>query len=60
MTAKAKCNLYDLETGELSMTFVHDHSVIGARFSANGQQLLTWSRDATVRIWDVETGAETG
>ncbi len=34
----------------------HGHSVLGARFSPDGERLLTWSEDGTVRMWDGFTG----
>ena len=37
-------------------TFKHDMAVYGALFNADGSRVLTWSRDGTTRLWDVERG----
>ncbi|KAK9475040.1 WD40-repeat-containing domain protein [Dipodascopsis tothii] len=34
----------------------HEHSVSAVRFSADGRQLVSGSRDASVRVWDVASG----
>ncbi len=36
----------------------HGDIVAGCRFSPNGKQLLSWSHDMTVRLWEVEGGRE--
>ncbi len=36
----------------------HDGAVRGAEFSPDTARLLTWSYDATARIWDVASGAQ--
>ena len=36
----------------------HEGTVRGAEFSPDGKRLLTWSYDATARLWDVETGTQ--
>jgi WD40 repeat protein len=36
----------------------HEGTVRGAAFSPDGTRLLTWSYDATARLWDVETGTQ--
>src|SRR5437764_1269670 len=32
----------------------------GCRYTPDGQQLLSWSHDGTVRLWDVTQGREVG
>ena len=50
---------WDVTTGEQTQEFRgHWNGVTDARFSRDGQRLLTCSADHTARIWDVETGAE--
>ena len=39
---------------------VHDGPVGDVTFSQDGRWLLTTSRDATVRLWSVETGEQIG
>jgi len=34
----------------------HDHSVSGLQFTADGNFLVSFSRDKTLKIWDVKTG----
>lgn len=34
----------------------HEHGIISAEFSPDGQRLVTASRDQTARVWDVRTG----
>jgi hypothetical protein len=36
----------------------HEGTVRGAAFSPDGTRLLTWSYDATARLWDVESGTQ--
>jgi WD40 repeat protein len=36
----------------------HRRSVLGADFVAHGRQVVTCSRDATIRIWDAQSGRE--
>ena len=34
----------------------HDDGVLSARFSSDGQRVVTASRDGTARVWDAHTG----
>lgn len=34
----------------------HDDAVLGLSFAANGYTLASWSRDRSVRVWDVRSG----
>lgn len=34
----------------------HDHSVSSVRFMPTGEQLISASRDKTIRVWEVATG----
>jgi WD40 repeat protein len=44
---------------EVGRTLVgHDDIVAGCVFTPNGKQLLSWSHDRTVRLWDVELARE--
>ena len=46
-------------TGALIREFAgHRDWVIDARFTANGEQMVTASRDGTARVWDVASGRE--
>ena len=36
----------------------HAEAVLSAAFSGDGWRLLTASRDATARVWEIETGAQ--
>ena len=37
---------------------MHSESVTGAVLSPTGERLLTWSKDRTARVWDLESGTE--
>jgi WD40 repeat protein len=49
--------LWDPLTGTVVRTFRHDDPVTAVAFSPDGSSLVTGSADATIRSWDVETGA---
>ena len=34
----------------------HTAAVKGVTFSPDGQTIISWSNDQTIRLWDVETG----
>lgn len=34
----------------------HDHTVSSVRFMPTGEQLISASRDKTIRVWEVSTG----
>lgn len=34
----------------------HDDAVLGMAFSSDGKTLTSWSRDRSVRVWDVQSG----
>ncbi|MFN0264251.1 TIR domain-containing protein [Tepidamorphus sp. 3E244] len=36
----------------------HDEAIKGLRYSADGEHLLSWSDDATLRLWNARTGSE--
>jgi WD40 repeat protein/class 3 adenylate cyclase len=53
--------LAEVATGEVIRTFAgHEGAVMSARFSPDGQSLVTAGADSTVRIWEVATGQEIG
>ena len=48
--------LWDAHSGEpLGSPLEHGSMITGARFSPDGNQILTWSDDDTVRVWDSNT-----
>lgn len=48
--------VWDSESGELQTTLVgHQNNVVGARWSADGSRILTWSDDATAVLWNAVT-----
>ena len=49
-------NLWDVNTGKLIYKFEHSKSVKAARFSGDGEKIITSSTDNTVKIWRVLTG----
>ncbi|MTV50833.1 TIR domain-containing protein [Heliobacillus mobilis] len=51
--------IYDLISGnELKTLEGNDAALLYATFSPDGKKAITTSRDATARIWDVDTGKE--
>ena len=38
----------------------HGGAVLGAVYSPDGQRILSWSLDKTLRLWDAATGAAIG
>jgi WD40 repeat protein len=53
--------VWDAETGKrLAELLGHDGNVIWAAFSLNGRRIVTNSSDKTVRVWNADTGRETG
>jgi WD40 repeat protein len=47
-------SVWDTRTGVLRAHFTgHGDSVVAVQFAADGQRLLTASRDGTARVWDV-------
>ncbi|WP_432696943.1 WD40 repeat domain-containing protein [Marinobacterium sp. YM272] len=60
-----KAYIWDTRSGEILHTLSGDEmlwkkriSYISARFSADGQQLLTGTASGSVQLWDVSSGAE--
>ena len=49
--------LWDPFSGSVVRTFRHDDPVTAMTFSPDGSTLVSGSDDATIRTWDVETGA---
>lgn len=55
-----RIRIVDLSTlSIIGETMKHDDSVIGLVFSKNGERLLSWSEDRSVRLWDSRTGYPT-
>jgi len=50
-------HVYHAASGRLVCVLPHNSSVSGLRFSADGREILTTSRDQWVRKWDTGTGA---
>jgi len=51
--------VFDANSGEEILKIIkHTGGVWAARWSPNGERLVSGSSDDTTRIWDVETGAE--
>lgn len=48
--------LYSADTGEALTPYAEHGFLLGAKFSPDGRQLLTYSFDQTARLWDVESG----
>ena len=58
-TDKGQLHLFDVETGKLVRTMSgHRYGMCDAKFSADGQYVLTSGRDTTVRICQVSDGKE--
>jgi WD40 repeat protein len=49
-------SIWDAATGTPIAVLKHDDWVQSAAFTADGQRVVTMSRDKTVRIWDAATG----
>jgi len=51
-------HVYDTMSGQLAVDMAgHEGAVFGVGLSLDGAQAVTGSADATVRLWDVRTGA---
>jgi WD40 repeat protein len=46
--------VWDASNGAQLAALPHDSSVSGAVFSGNGALTLTWARDRTARVWDMQ------
>ena len=52
--------IYDARTGEaLKLLTEHTEPVSAICFNRDGSTLISGSRDDTIRLWDVRTGAST-
>jgi WD40 repeat protein len=51
--------LWNLDTGENTVTFVHPAPVLSVAFDEAGSRLVSGCRDGTVRVWSLVTGKET-
>ena len=49
-------DIYDLSTGRLAFTLVHETSVTGVAFSPNGRLIATIAQDRNEYLWNVDTG----
>jgi WD40 repeat protein len=45
--------LWDVTRAEPLRVFQHDEWIWGAVFSADESDVLTWSKDQTVKLWDI-------
>ena len=51
--------IWNVETGETVQTLLgHTDSIRGVEFTPDGEQLISASKDGTIRIWDVKTGQQ--
>ena len=51
--------IYDAATGaELRRFFAHDEVMSNIEFSLDGKQLVTASRDASIKFWDIARGVQ--
>ncbi len=58
-TTGAAVNVHSLSDGKLLYNLSgHENTILRAKFSPDGQQLVTVSGDATVRFWDLNNGTE--
>jgi hypothetical protein len=52
--------LWDMNTGKLLQELKgHQNTVLSVKFSADGQKLISSSRDATIRVWDLKNKTNT-
>jgi WD40 repeat protein len=52
--------LWDMNTGKILEELKgHQNTVLSVKFSADGQKLISSSRDATVRVWDLKNKTNT-
>jgi WD40 repeat protein len=52
--------LWDKQTGkEISLLTAHKGPILATTFSPEGQRVLTFSRDQTLRTWEIPTGKAT-
>ena len=49
-------NLFSLKNRTMRPLVGHQDKIYGVRFSADGKQLLSTSKDKTARLWDVASG----
>ena len=48
--------LWDKKSGKLKLTLKHNNIVKGAKFSKDENEILSWRKDKTVKIWDKKSG----
>ena len=55
-----RAKIVDLTSGRETELLGHSNIMTGVAFSPDGRHVVTDSRDHTIRLWDVATGAEIG
>lgn len=55
--AGAQAALWDLQTGEIRHTFVHDAPILALAFSEDESRVYSGTTDGTLHVWDAISGA---